>query len=138
MNQLIANQNKHLPLIALCLGFFMVIIDVNIVNVALPSMAKNLGGGVSWLQWVVDGYTLTFACLLLSAGNLSDRFGAKTAYLFGLVIFVLTSLACGMATNFLVLTIFRLLQGVAAALLVPTSLALINSSYETKIEERER
>ena len=131
---LVIKENKQLSLIALCLGFFMVIVDVNIVNVALPTMAKSLGGGVSWLQWVVDGYTLTFACLLLSAGNFGDRFGAKIAYLFGLVMFVITSLACGLATNFLVLTIFRLLQGAAAALLVPTSLALINSSYESKID----
>jgi MFS transporter, DHA2 family, methylenomycin A resistance protein len=108
---IIRKQNNKIPLIALCLGFFMVIIDVNIVNVALPSMAKDLGGNISWLQWVVDGYTLTFACLLLSAGNLGDRLGAKTAYLSGLLLFVLTSLACGMATNFLMLTIFRLLQG---------------------------
>jgi DHA2 family methylenomycin A resistance protein-like MFS transporter len=130
----VIKQNKNKALLALCLGFFMVIIDVNIVNVALPTMAKNLGGGVSWLQWVVDGYTLTFACLLLSAGNLGDRLGAKTAYLSGLVIFVMTSLACGLANNFFILTLFRLLQGVSAALLVPTSLALINSSYESKTD----
>lgn len=137
MNQPLAvlfKKNKQMPLIALCLGFFMVIIDVTIVNVALPNMAKNLGGGVSWLQWVVDGYTLTFACLLLSAGSLGDRVGAKSAYLSGLILFVLTSLACGLATNFLLLTIFRLLQGIAAALLVPTSVALINAAYENKIE----
>lgn len=121
-----------MPLIALCLGFFMVIIDVTIVNVALPNMAKSLSGGVSWLQWVVDGYTLTFACLLLSAGHLADRFGAKNAFAWGLVFFVLTSIGCGMATSFGALTFFRLLQGVAAALLVPTSLALINASYENK------
>jgi len=129
---MVVKQSNKMPLVALCLGFFMVIMDVNIVNVALPSMAKDLGGNISWLQWVVDGYTLTFACLLLSAGNLGDRFGAKTAYLSGLLLFVLTSIACGMATHFLALTLFRLLQGIAAALLVPTSLALINSSYENK------
>jgi DHA2 family methylenomycin A resistance protein-like MFS transporter len=123
-------NNKLMPLIALCLGFFMVIIDVTIVNVALPNMAKNLHGGIAWLQWVVDGYTLTFACLLLSAGNLADRFGAKPAFLWGLILFVLTSLGCGLATSFSLLTCFRLLQGIAAALLVPTSLALINASYE--------
>lgn len=124
--------NKHMPLIALCLGFFMVIIDVTIVNVALPSIAKNLGGGVSWLQWIVDGYTLTFACLLLSAGNLGDQVGAKIAFLWGLALFVATSLGCGLAPSFWLLTFFRLLQGIAAALLVPTSLALINASYENK------
>ncbi len=132
MNTLIEKQNNPLSLFALCLGFFMVIIDVTIVNVAMPDMAKNLGGGITWLQWVVDGYTLTFACLLLSAGSLSDKLGAKSAYLVGLILFVLTSFACGVSTNFLLLTIFRLLQGVAAALLVPTSVALINASYEDK------
>lgn len=128
-------KNKNIPLIALCLGFFMVVIDLTIVNVALPDMAKNLNGSVSWLQWVVDGYTLTFACLLLSVGHFSDRFGAKIAFQCGLTLFILTSIACGYSSSFLILTIFRLLQGVAAALLVPTSLTLINASYETN-EER--
>ena len=127
-------HNKHIPLIALCLGFFMVIIDVTIVNVALPSMAKNLHGNISCLQWVVAGYTLTFACLLLSAGNLADRVGAKSTYLFGLILFTLTSLGCGLSFDFLQLTLLRLLQGVGAALLVPTSLALVNASYENQQE----
>ena len=93
-------KNKQLPLIALSLGFFMVIIDVTIVNVALPSMAKALSGGIAWLQWVVDGYTLTFACLLLSAGSLADRLGAKTAFLWGLFLFVVTLVGCGLAKAF--------------------------------------
>ena len=112
----------------------MVIMDVTIVNVALPSMSKNLGGNISWLQWVVDGYTLTFACLLLSAGNLADRVGAKSTYLLGLILFTVASLACGLSFNFLMLTLMRFLQGIGAALLVPTSLALINASYEHKKE----
>lgn len=128
-------KDKKMPLIALCLGFFMVVIDLTIVNVALPNMAKNLSGSVSWLQWVVGGYTLTFACLLLSVGHFSDRFGAKIVFQCGLILFILTSIACGCSPSFLILTIFRLLQGVAAALLVPTSLTLINASYETN-EER--
>lgn len=130
LNQNKAAKNTLWPLIALCLGFFMVIIDVTIVNVALPSIAKNLKGDVSWLQWVVDGYTLTFACFLLSAGNLGDRMGAKIAFMAGLILFVLASIGCGLSNSFLILTLFRLLQGLAAALLVPTSLALINASYE--------
>lgn len=128
---------KHIPLIALCLGFFMVIVDIGIVNVALPTLAKSLSGNVSWLQWVVDGYTLTFACLLLSAGNIGDKFGAKSGFLWGLVIFIVTSIGCGLANNFLILTFFRLLQGIGAALLVPTSLALINASYKIP-DERSR
>ncbi len=126
--------NKLIPLIALCLGYFMVIIDVTIVNIALPSLGKDLHGGVADLQWVVDGYTLSFACLLLSAGYLADRLGAKKSFLAGLIFFVLTSLGCSLAINFGLLIFFRILQGIAAALLVPTSLALINVAYPNKVE----
>jgi len=126
--------NKKMPLIALCLGFFMVIIDVMIVNVALPSIGKNLNAGLSGLQWVAAGYTLTFACLLLSAGNLGDRLGAKTAFVWGLILFVLTSLGCGLSSTLKWLIIFRLLQGASASLLVPTSLALINAIYKNEKE----
>jgi DHA2 family methylenomycin A resistance protein-like MFS transporter len=122
--------SQKISLLALCLGYFMVIIDVTIVNIALPSLAKSLQGGISWLQWVVDGYTLTFACLLLSVGNLSDRYGPKTIFLSGLILFVITSFGCGIAYNFGWLTFFRLLQGVGGALLVPSSLALINASIK--------
>lgn len=121
---------QNLLLSALCLGFFMVIVDVNIVNVALPSILRDLNGNMFWLQWTVDGYTLTFACLLLMAGTLGDQYGAKNIYVAGLILFILTSLACGLANNFLSLTIFRLLQGISAAFLVPTSLSLINSSFK--------
>lgn len=123
---------KQIPLFALCLGFFMVIIDVTIVNVALPSMEKDLNVGISALQWIVAGYTLTFACLLLSAGNLGDQFGAKTAFIIGLILFALTSLGCGIVSHLGALTALRLLQGVSAAFIVPTSLALINASYQNK------
>lgn len=127
-------SNKQLSLVALCLGFFMVIIDATIINVALPNLLSDLKGDVSWLQWILDGYTLTFACLLLLAGTLSDRIGAKTAYLSGLSLFVLSSFACGMSENFPMLTCFRLLQGISAALLVPTSVALISAAYPDKTE----
>ena len=129
-----SNTYQLAPLIALCLGYFMVILDITIVNVALPSIAKSLSGNMADLQWIIDGYTLTFACLLLSAGNLADRVGAKPVFLGGLALFVITSLGCGLASNFLLLIFFRLIQGMAAALLVPTSLALINSSYDCKAE----
>ena len=131
---MINKENTILPLLALCLGFFMVIMDVTIVNVALPSIVHDLNGGISWLQWVVDGYTLTFAGVLLSAGFLGDRIGAKTTFICGLLLFVMTSIGCGFAANFLQLTIFRFLQGIAAALLVPTSLALINACYDDKTQ----
>ena len=115
--------NKLMPLIALCLGFFIVIIDVMIVNVALPSIAKDLGATLSELQWIAAGYALTVACLLLSAGNLGDRFGAKKIFIGGLALFVLTSLGCGLSSTLTWLITFRLFQGASASLLVPSSLA---------------
>jgi DHA2 family methylenomycin A resistance protein-like MFS transporter len=127
-------EHMSVSLVAVCLGFFMVMIDVTVVNVAMPSMAANLHGGISELQWVVDGYTLTFACLLLSAGNLGDHIGAKAIFIWGLSAFVLASFGCGVASTLWMLTAFRLLQGIAAALVVPTSLALINSTYTNRKE----
>ncbi len=113
----------------------MVIIDVTIVNVALPNIGHDLHGDMAALQWVVDGYVLTFACLLLSAGNFSDRFGAKNAFIFGVSLFTVTSLACGLAPSFYILNTSRLLQGIAAALIVPTSLSLVHTTY-TNYHER--
>jgi DHA2 family methylenomycin A resistance protein-like MFS transporter len=124
--------NNALTLMALCLGFFMVIIDVTVVNVALPSLAQQLHTQITGLQWVVDGYTLTFACLLLSAGHLADRVGAKASFLWGLSLFVITSLGCGLSTSVGLLIAFRLVQGLSAALIVPTSIALINASYDNQ------
>ena len=124
-------KRKNISLAALCLGFFMVIMDVTVVNVALPNIASSLQTSVSSLQWVVAGYTLTFACFLLFSGNLADQAGAKKILILGLILFTITSLACGLAPTINLLILFRLLQGAAAATLVPSSLALINSSYDT-------
>ncbi len=121
-----------MSLFALCLGLFMVMVDVMIVSVALPNIAQGLSGTISGLQWVVDGYTLMATCLLLSAGTVGDRLGAKTAFIVGLFLFVLTSIGCGLAPSILILTLFRLLQGMAGAFIIPTSIALINASYDDK------
>lgn len=126
--------HKILAFFALCLGYFMIVIDTNIINVALPSIAKELNGSITNLQWVVDGYILTFACLLLSAGYIADQWGAKLGYLIGLFIFVAMSIACGLSNDFISLTIFRLLQGIGAAILVPTSMSLLHASYENPKE----
>lgn len=133
MNHANISTYKHLPLIALCFGFFMVIIDATIINVALPVVAKDLHGNIADLQWIVAGYALTFACFLLTAGSLGDDMGYKNTFIMGLIIFILTSLGCAVSNNFLILTLFRLLQGVGAAMLVPTSLALIHGIYEDPI-----
>src|SRR4051794_9555688 len=111
------------------LGFFVITLDALVVNVALPAIGRDLGGGITGLQWVVDGYTLMFAALLLSAGALSDRIGARRAFGFGLALFVASSAACGLAPSLLVLVAARLAQGAGAAAMMPASLALIREGY---------
>ncbi|MBA2648587.1 MAG: MFS transporter [Legionella sp.] len=123
---------RPITLIALCLGFFMVIMDVTIVNVALPTLGAQLHASVSWLQWIVDGYTLSFAALLLTTGHLSDQFNAKKLFRSGIILFALTSLFCGLVSVPWLLTSFRIVQGIAAALVVPTSLALIHMGVTEK------
>jgi len=106
-------------------GFTIVQLDVTIVNVALDAVGREFGAPTASLQWVVDAYTLLLAALLLSAGALGDRFGPRRAFLTGLVLFALSSAACGLARDALQLILSRAVQGAAAALLVPPSLALI-------------
>src|SRR3954451_16334117 len=91
-----APMRKWWPLVTVCLGTFMLLIDVTIVNVALPQMAADLGTSFSSLQWVVDGYALSLGVLLLGAGALSDMYGHRRFYVGGLILFALASLACGL------------------------------------------
>ncbi|HEY3083664.1 MAG TPA: MFS transporter [Chloroflexota bacterium] len=116
------------------LGFFVVTLDALVVNVALPSIGRDLGGGITGLQWVVDGYTLMFAALVLSAGALSDRIGARQAYGLGLAVFVAASAACGLAPGLGVLVAARLAQGAGAAAMMPASLALVREGYHDAAE----
>src|SRR5947209_8858575 len=104
---------------AALLGFFVITLDAVVVNVALPSIRNDLGGGITGLQWVVDGYTLMFAALLLSAGALSDRLGARRAFGAGLGVFVAASVACGLAPGLAALVVARFVQGGAAAVMMP-------------------
>ncbi len=124
-------MNKPSPAVLLAASFAFIIVqlDVTIVNVALPEIGRELAAGVSALQWVVDAYTLGFAVFLLSAGVLGDRFGARRVFLSGFALFALASLACAVAPGALVLNLARAVQGVGAALLVPSSLAILNASY---------
>ena len=107
----------------------MVTMDATVVNTALPAIGRELSAPVSGLQWVTAGYTLVFACLLLTAGSLGDKLGSRKVFLAGLAVFTLASLGCGPAPNLGVLIAARVVQGVGAALVLPTSLALINASY---------
>ena len=107
-------------------AFIIVQLDITIVNVALPQIGADLGARVSALQWVVDAYTLGFAVFLLSAGALGDKFGSKRLFLAGFLLFALASIACGLAPNAAFLNVARAVQGIGAALLVPSSLAILN------------
>jgi MFS transporter, DHA2 family, methylenomycin A resistance protein len=121
-------------LAAAVFGFFVITLDAVVVNVALPSIRSDLGGGMTGLQWVVDGYTLMFAALLLSAGSLSDRVGARRAFAAGLAVFVAASAACGLAPDLGALVVARFVQGAAAAVIMPSSMALIGQAYPGPVE----
>jgi DHA2 family methylenomycin A resistance protein-like MFS transporter len=126
---------KRLTLAAMSLGFGVVQLDVTIVNTALNSMGSALGGGVSELQWVVSTYTIAFAALILTAGALGDRLGAKKIFMVGFSVFTAASLACALAPTAAILIAARAAQGVGAAILVPNSLALLSHAYP---DEKER
>lgn len=111
------------------MGFFLITLDISIVNVALAKIRAELGGGTTGQQWVIDGYTLVFAALLLFAGNLSDRVGAKRALALGIVIFTLTSAACAAAPSAALLIAARCAQGAGAAVMLPASMALIREAF---------
>ncbi|RKR75938.1 MFS transporter [Frondihabitans australicus] len=117
------------------LGFFLITLDILIVNVALTRIGRELGGDTSGLQWVIDAYTLLFASLLLFAGNLSDRIGAKRSFAVGIAGFLVASVACSLAPTLGVLITSRALQGAAAAVMLPASMALIREAFP---EPRER
>ncbi|MDB5775991.1 MAG: major facilitator transporter [Herbaspirillum sp.] len=125
-----APRKGLLPLITLAIGFVMAMLDVTVVNVGLSSIEQSLSTPLSMLVWIIDGYTLTFAAMLLVGGALADRFGAKNIYLLGLLLFVSASLLCGAAVNGPTLVAARLLQGVGAAFFMPSSLSLLTHIYE--------
>jgi len=123
-------MRKWLPLTAVCLGAFMLLVDITIVTVALPDMAGALHTDFADLQWVMDGYALALAALLLGAGSLADRLGRRTVYLGGLVLFAAASLACALATGPGMLIAFRVVQGAGGAAMFATTMALLSGAYE--------
>ena len=123
------NLSKGTILAAATVASFMMFLDTTVVNVALRDIRARLGIDVAGQQWVVDGYTLTLASLLLGAGSISDRTGARRTFLIGLAIFTLTSLACGVANGLPMLIGARALQGIGGALILPSSLSLISRAY---------
>ncbi|HEY3979975.1 MAG TPA: MFS transporter [Streptosporangiaceae bacterium] len=126
-----APRTASLALLVICVGYFLVILDATVVNVALPAIGRELHGGVAGLQWVVDAYTLSFAGLLLAGGALAERLGGRRVFAAGLALFALASAACGAAPSLPVLIAARLAQGAGAAALVPASLVLLQAAYPT-------
>ena len=121
--------SKWLPLVTVCLGTFMLLIDVTIVNVALPSMVKDLNASFASVQWVVDAYALVLAALVLGTGSIADLAGRRRTYIVGVALFAASSFACGIAPNPVVLVASRAVQGVGGAAMFATALPLLNSSY---------
>ena len=130
-------HRRGLTLVATSLGFAVVQLDVSVVNVAIRPIGAALGGDISALQWVVNAYTVAFAALILSAGALGDRIGAKRVFIAGFSVFTAASAICGLAPVLGVLIAARALQGAGAALLVPCSLTLLTHTYP-EAQERSR
>src|SRR5213075_2191518 len=116
---------KWWTLLAVCVATFMLLLDITVVNVALPNIQKDLHASLSSLQWVVDAYSLTLAAFLLTAGSLADRIGRRRVFAFGFAIFTIASFLCGISPNATLLNLARGLQGVGGAAMFATSLALI-------------
>ncbi|PRZ43432.1 DHA2 family methylenomycin A resistance protein-like MFS transporter [Antricoccus suffuscus] len=119
----------------MCVGMFLVLLDVTVINVALPAMSTGLGAGIAQLQWIVTAYTITFAALLLSGGALGDIHGHRRMVLSGLVVFGIGSGLCGLAWATDVLIVARALQGIGGALLLPATLAIITRAFPKRREQ---
>jgi EmrB/QacA subfamily drug resistance transporter len=125
-------MGKWSPLVAVCLGGFVLLVDVTIVTVALPDMARSLNASFTGLQWVIDAYALALAALVLAGGSLADHIGRRKTYIGGLVIFAVASLACGLAVSDEMLVISRAVQGIGGAAMLATTMALVNVTYHGK------
>src|SRR5258708_10665033 len=130
-----AHDRRWLTLGVLCLSLFVIVMDNTIVNVALPTLVRDLGTSISQLQWVVDSYTLVFAGLLLTAGSLGDRFGRRGALNVGLVIFGGASTVAAFAGGVNALVAARAVIGVGAALIMPATLSILTNVF-THARER--
>jgi EmrB/QacA subfamily drug resistance transporter len=124
-----SEAQKRWTLLAVCLGTFMLLLDVTIVIVALPDIRTSLDAGFSDVQWTVDAYSLSLAALLLPAGSLADRLGRRRVFAAGLAIFTVGSLLCGLAQSATMLVVCRALQGIGGATVFATSLALLAQTF---------
>ncbi|MBV8431427.1 MAG: DHA2 family efflux MFS transporter permease subunit, partial [Solirubrobacterales bacterium] len=123
-------ERKWWTLTIVCVGTFMLLLDITIVNVALPTIARDLKASFSDIQWVIDAYALTLASLLLTAGTLADRLGRRLIYSIGLVLFALTSLLCALSPTATFLIFARAGQGIGGAIMFATALALLAQEFQ--------
>jgi EmrB/QacA subfamily drug resistance transporter len=123
-------ERRWWTLIAVCGATFMLLVDITIVQVALPTIHRQLGGSFTEMQWVIDAYALTLAALILTCGSVADRLGRKTVFVVGLGVFTLASVACGAADGPALLIAARALQGIGGAAMFATGLALIGQEFE--------
>ncbi|MEA2458879.1 MAG: hypothetical protein QOC95_1851, partial [Thermoleophilaceae bacterium] len=124
------NPNRWWTLGCVAIGTFMLLLDITIVNVALPAIQKDLGANFTDLQWVIDAYALTLASLLLVSGSVADIVGRRRVFVTGLALFSAASLACGLSTSPTMLTLARAVQGIGGAMLFATSLALLAQTFQ--------
>jgi EmrB/QacA subfamily drug resistance transporter len=124
-----SENRKWWTLGAVAVGLFMIMLDNTVVNVAVPSIQRDLGVGLSELQWIVTGYALSFAALMLTGGKLADMLGRRRIFVIGIVIFTISSLFCGLADTGQSLIAWRIVQGVGAALMNPATLAIISATF---------
>src|SRR5213593_2948222 len=117
---------------AVAVGLFMIMLDNTVVNVALPTIRRELGADLSELEWIVTGYALTFAALMLIGGKLADAYGRRLLFVLGIVVFTGSSLACGLAGSSGTLITWRIVQGVGAALMNPATLSIIAAAFPPK------
>src|SRR5499427_2293922 len=122
-------RNPWLVLLVLTTGFFMIMLDTTIVNVAIPAMSTGLNTTLDQILWVLNAYVLVYAVLLITAGRLGDLYGQRTLFAIGLFVFTLASGLCGLAQNADQLIAYRVLQGVGGALLTPQTLAILTSIF---------
>lgn len=131
----LSHRRRLLVLAICCMSLLIVSLDNTVLNVALPSMRREFGVGVSGMQWTVDAYTLVIACLLMPAGSAADRIGRRRVFQAGLLVFTLGSALCSLAPNLACLVVFRMIQAVGGSMLNPVAMSIIANTFP---EPRER
>jgi EmrB/QacA subfamily drug resistance transporter len=129
-----SSRRRQLVLVICCLSLFIVGLDNTIVNVALPTIARGLGASVSGLQWIVDGYTMVLASLVMSAGAMADRFGRRQVFQTGLTVFTISSALCSVAPSLGWLIAFRVLQAIGGSMLNPVAVSIISRVFTGRAE----